>query len=176
MQLAIVAAVILAALLFANTSWERAKSLQGWNYGFDRKVHHKRRCRGPYKTDCSGFVSYVLGLDHRIGSWEIVKHVNAEQTLLLDETRLRHKSIVAYDSGPQGFDKNRDNGVDHVGVVLRGWDGRLYLCDCKLGYGVRLRPLHEGVLDWNAFALEKKFGTEYMSKFGPLVKTFYVKY
>jgi len=86
------------------------------------------------------------------------------------------KSIIAYDSGPQGFDENRENGVDHIGVVLRGWDGALYLCDCKLGHGVRIRPVHDGVVEWNSFALEKNFGTEYMSKFGPLPKTFYIKY
>ena len=175
MRIAIVVGLVVV-LCLANTSWERAKSLQGWRYGFDRKVHHKRRHHGPFKTDCSGFVSFVLGLDPRLGSWEIVKQVNAEKTLFIEEHRLRHKSIVAYDSGPQGFDENRDNGVDHVGVVLRGWDFKLYLCDCKLGYGVRIRPLHEGVIEWNTFALAEQFGTEYMSKFGPLSKTFYVKY
>jgi hypothetical protein len=176
MRVVTIAVILLGVLCATNTSWERAKSLQGWWYGFDRKVHFKRRWRGPFKTDCSGFVAHVLGYDHRLGSWEIVKRVNAQPTLRLDERRLRHKSIVAYNSGPQGFDENRDNGVDHVGVVLRGWDGNLYLCDCKLGYGVRIRPLHEGVVEWNAFALAKHFGTEYMSKFGPLSKTFYVKY
>jgi len=159
-----------------NTSWARAKALHGWKYGFDRKAHFKRRRYGPFKTDCSGFVARVLGLDHHLGSWEMVKQMNAEPVVTLDESRLRHKSIVAYNSGPQGFDKNRDNGVDHIGIVLRGWDFKMYLCDCKIGHGVRLRPLHEGVVDWNAFALEKQFGTEYMSKFGPLKKTFYVKY
>ena len=165
--------IILTAL---NSSWERAKSMEGWRYEFNRKATTKRLLKGPNETDCSGFVSHVLGYDYRMGSWEIVNRVDAKASLTIDENRLRNKSIIAYDSGPQGFDENRENGVDHIGVVLRGWDGTLYLCDCKLGHGVRIRPLHVGVVEWNAFALEKKFGTEYMSKFGPLSKTFYIKY
>jgi hypothetical protein len=172
----VVIIVLVAILWFVNTSWERAKALKGWRYGFDRKVHFKRLWKGPHKTDCSGFVTRVLGINHRIGSWELVKFFNAQPTLLLDESKLRDKSIIAYDSGPQGFDSERDNGVDHVGIVLKSWSGKLYLCDCKLGHGVRIRPLHKGVIDWNAYAQEKKFGSEYMSKFGPLTKTFYVKY
>jgi len=171
-----VALVVAAVLWVASTPWERAKSLNGWHYGFDKKVTYKRLHKGRFRTDCSGFVSYVLGLNRSMGSWEIVDAFGAKAVPTIDESRLRHKSIIAYDSGPKGFDKDRMNGVDHIGVVLRGWDGTLYLCDCKEKHGVRLRLLHEGVVDWNTFALDKRFGTEYMSKFGPLSKTFYIKY
>jgi hypothetical protein len=175
MLLAIIA-ILFLTILISSSSWERAKRLNQWKYGFDRKVHYKRLMKGPFKTDCSGFVTYVLGLNHKLGSWEIVKKMNAAPMLTLDERKMRHQSIIAFNSGPHDFDENRENGVDHIAVVLRGWDMQLYLCDCRLNYGVRILPLHEGIIDWNSFALEKKFGTEYMSKFGPLTKTFYVKY
>ena len=165
---------IVALFMLRGCRWSRATALSHWRYGFDRKVTHKRKHNGPFKTDCSGFVSHVLGYHYATNSWDIVKRLNCKKMYTLNEADMRAGTVIAYDSGPQGFDENRDNGVDHVGIVLRGWDFKLYLCDCKQKYGVRIRPLHEGVLDWNVYALEKGFGTEYMSKFGPLSKAFYV--
>lgn len=169
-----IALVLIVILRLLNNPWNRANSLQHWRYGFDRKVTDKRLWKGPNKTDCSGFVTYVLGLPRKVGSWEIVKRVNAKKMFMLNEADMQNGTIIAYDSGPLGFDEDRDNGVDHIGVVLKGWDGNLYLCDCKQKHGVRIRPLRVGIVDWNLYALEKGFGTEYMSKFGLLTKAFYV--
>ena len=166
--------ILCAVMWYRSTRWERAKSLAGWKYRFDKKVTHKRERHGPRVTDCSGFVTYVLNRDRTEGSWQLVERIDAYRTPQLDESRLRDGTLIAYDSGPMGFDGNRKNGVDHVGIVLKGWDQQLYLCDCKLQHGVRIRPLHEAVVDWNTFALEKKFGEEYMSQFGELTKCFYV--
>jgi len=161
-------------LIMKNTRWERAKSLQGWKYDFDRKVTTKRLRNGPFHTDCSGYVTYILNRSRTEGSWQLVESIPTKQVYFLKESDLRDGTLIAYDSGPMGFDENRKNGVDHVGIVLKGWDQNLYLCDCKMTCGTRIRPLHEGLVDWNSFALEKKFGDEYMSKFGALQKCFYV--
>ncbi len=164
-MIVIVFAVMLSLLLLVvNSRWERAKQLDGWAYAFGAKVSLDRLLHGPFETDCSGFVTHILGCDRNKLSFELVQENEASYQAVyrLNAETLTDGSLVAYDSGPTWFDGRRKNGVDHIGIVLQGWDGTLYLCDCNGPQGgVKILPLSEGVALWNQFAVDHMFGAEY---------------
>jgi hypothetical protein len=157
--------------MYPVTRWDRAQHLRSWGYGFDKKVTLPRLMHGPYVTDCSGFVDYVLGKDYRNASWKIMS--NAETTLHLNYD-FKDGSLIAYCSGATKFNKGRINGINHIMVVLEH-EGNLYLCDCHKPVGVRIRPLIPSIDELNDYAKRRGFGGDFRGTHAMLRKQFFVK-
>jgi hypothetical protein len=161
--------VIIAGLLKQHsTRWERAISLVGYKYKFDHK-----RINSEKEIDCSGYVSYIVG--GKRGSWQLVEQAaNVFTTTRLNPETMKDGTLVAYDSGDQGWDRGRSNGVDHVGIVLEK-DGHLYMCESAWHLkGVAIRPLNEALKDWNSIASKNQFGDTYLDETEFKTKQFYV--
>jgi len=157
-----------------NTMWEKANSIIGWYYGFNGKVTKAKleawKNNGTKQgVDCSGYVSYVLGVSG--GSYQILEASNnLKTTLTLDASTLKEGDVIGLDSGYKGWDAGRQSGIDHVMIVIKNpANNQLYMAESVGGTGVKVRPLTEGVNAYNKYAQRKGFGSTY--KEGNVTKT-----
>jgi hypothetical protein len=144
-----------------NTMWDKAQTLKGWRYNLGGKVTPAKLKNGPKSVDCSGFVSYVLGIS--AGSWQILEASNnLITTLKLETSKLKNGDVIGFDSGLKGWDAGRNTGIDHVMIIIENPnDKKLYFCESTGGVGVKIQPIEDGVDYYNKYAKKKKFGETY---------------
>jgi len=150
-----------------NTMWDKAQTLKGWGYDLGAKVTPARLKNGRKLVDCSGFVSYVLGIAG--GSWQILEASNnLITTLKLETSKLKNGDVIGLDSGLRGsaikgyWDAGRRTGIDHVMIIIENPnDKKLYFCESTGGVGVKIQPIEDGVESYNKYAQRNKFGETY---------------
>jgi hypothetical protein len=163
-----------------NTMWDKAQTLKGWGYDLGAKVTPARLKNGRKLVDCSGFVSYVLGI--AAGSWQILEASNnLITTLKLETSKLKNGDVIGLDSGLRGsaikgyWDAGRRTGIDHVMIIIENPnDKKLYFCESTGGVGVKIQPIEDGVEYYNKYAQRNRFGDTYTEKTIRKTKQFYV--
>jgi hypothetical protein len=157
-----------------NTMWDKAQRLKGWKYGFGAKITENRLKNGPDAVDCSGFVSYVLGISG--GSFEILEASNnLTPTIKLETSKLKNGDVIGLDGGFKNWDAGRKTGIDHIMIIIENPnDKKLYFCESQGGSGVKIQPIEKGVESYNKYAQKNKFGTTYSENGIIKTKQFYV--
>ena len=113
------------------------------------------------EIDCSGLVCAVLsdlGIKTSVGTSEqtFLESDNQREYEGVDDVNfdeLKEGSIIALDTGVKDFDRGREFGIDHIGIVTVGDDGEKYIIESassKGGFAVskakdRLRELNESI-------------------------------
>ncbi len=73
-------------------------------------ARYQSGCKGPYAFDCSGFTSYVFGLNNfNIGNSSRAQYA---QNLPISRSEMHRGDLVFFSSPSSG------NGVGHVGIVV----------------------------------------------------------
>jgi len=71
-------------------------------------------------------------------------------------------TIIAFDTGEQGFDAGRKNGIDHVGMLISDRAGKVWIAESASGKGgVALTPLEVRLQELDS-VLKKVFIGEYL--------------
>ncbi len=170
--------------LLDGTAYQRALNLDGFTYGLGSKVTDEvvnaylaRGKTQPLQVDCSGFVSYVLGVSG--GSYSLVENSNSvKQVATIDATTLQEGDVIGSDNGPRykedgsQWDGNRTTGIDHIGVVLKNpADQSLIFAESHGNRGVHIRSLADGIKAWNSYGVKNNFGTAYIDPSDGKTKT-----
>lgn len=157
-----------------NTMWDKAQSLKGWKYGFGAKITENRLKNGPYAVDCSGFVSYVLGISG--GSHEILESSNnLVSTIKLEASKLKNGDVIGSDGGFKSYDAGRKTGIDHIMIIIENPNNKkLYFCESVSGTGVKIQSIEDGVKSYNEYAKRNKFGETYVDNGITKTKQFYI--
>lgn len=120
--------------------YEASLPYQGMKYGFGSAGKNNR-------IDCSGYVCRVLDVPRTTSEAIMTGSTNFRR--YSGEEELPEGTVVGFDMGPRGYDKHRDIGIDHVGIVIRDPNtGELQLSESVSGKGVINRPLKEALLDY----------------------------
>lgn len=116
--------------------------------------------------DCSGGVCEVLkakGLDLGYADSESLFKKSDERfgkfaSFVEMIPEIREGDLIFLDSGPKKFDKGREYGIDHVGVVVEDNDGSLKLFQFQSGEGATLKPLNQALSRYDAIARNRYIG------------------
>jgi hypothetical protein len=126
--------------------------------------------------DCSGGVCEVVkakGLDLGYADSESLFKKSDEKfgkfaSFVEMIPELREGDLIFLDSGPKKFDKGREYGIDHVGVVVKDNDGSLKLFQFQSGEGATLKPLNQALSRYDAIARNRYIGR--FNSLAPAVK------